>query len=530
MAFFKSWTPFIQAYKNYFTRHPFQEHCLLGALSGLVFFPVPGIQFMLLATLPRWILLWDRATGLVPFLTRVWVFFFAFFFVSLYWICHAFFVEFDLFWWAIPISLLGVPAFLALTPTLLAPWFLGWSFRVASKPLRILFLQFGQGDDYSALRLLMVATWIGTYEFFLADFFPWVALGNTWAAVPLISQTSALGGVFTLSFLTIFIIGMPYLWITRAHSKGRLIAMVVGGFLLLGIVGYGAYRLTRPVEQITFTVRLVQPGIPHRVEWNLNEQLQDLNRLMALSKSSSQKVDVIIWPEAILNFSLDVGSHLPYQLGAMLQGSASHLITGAVRREDRRVWNSLYVVGEDGHVKGHYDKHHLVPFGEYIPYRTWLENVLGVKGLRKVTAGIRDFSQGSGLKVFQIPGLPSFSPMICFEAIFPGQVSDLNSKPAWLVQLTEDSWFGGSVGPYQHLQIARMRAIEEGVPVVRVANTGISAVIDPYGRIIAQMPLGHIGALDVAVPAPLRERPLSCAFYRWMQWIDTQTSVSRVLG
>lgn len=520
----------IQAYKKYFAQHAFQEHFLLGALSGLVFFPVPGIQVILFITLPRWIYLWDRTIGLIPFLARVWSFFFALFFVSLYWICHAFLVEFDMFWWAIPIALLGLPAFLATIPTLLAPWFLGWSFRVNSKPLRILFLQFGQGDAYSSLRLLMLAAWVGTYEFFLADFFPWVALGNTWAAVPLISQTSALGGVFTLSFLTILIMGMPYLWISRANPKGRPLAVAVAAFLLAGIGAYGAYRLTRPVEQSALTVRLVQAAIPHRPKWDLNEQLQDLNRLMALSKSRSQKVDAIIWPEAILNFSLDSGSSLPVQLGAMLQGSASHLITGAVRREGERVWNSLYVVGEDGQVKGRYDKHHLVPFGEYIPYRKWLENVLGVKGLRKVTSGIQDFTRGSGTKEFHISGLPPFSPMICFEAIFPGQVSDLNSQPAWLVQLTEDSWFGRSVGPYQHLQIARMRAIEEGVPVVRVANTGISAVIDPYGRIVAHMPLGHVGVLDVSVPAPLKPRPLACIFYRWMQWMDTQTSVARILG
>lgn len=227
----------------------------------------------------------DEERPFVIGLSVLWGFFAGYFFTSLYWISHALTFELAAFWWAIPICLFGFPAFLALIPTALGPWFLGWSYRAPNKILRLIFLQFGQGEHYAVVRLLMIATWIGTFEFLIDDFFPWAAFGNTWASVLVIGQTAALVGVFTLSFLTVSLMGIPYLWMSNTNKKGRLIYTIVGGIVLLGILVYGGIRLSQPPVSTATMVRLVQPGIPNRLGWNPQEHSKDLNRLVALSRA-----------------------------------------------------------------------------------------------------------------------------------------------------------------------------------------------------------------------------------------------------
>jgi apolipoprotein N-acyltransferase len=180
------------------------------------------------------------------------------------------------------------------------------------------------------------------------------------------------------------------------------------------------------------------------------------------------------------------------------------LITGSVRVPDdtpagvpiRRAYNSIYVIDHDGSVLSVYDKTHLVPFGEYLPFQNWMER-LGFAQLTKLQGG---YIAGTQRRPLDIPNAPRALPLICYEAIFPGNVAERGDRPDWIVNLTNDGWFGISTGPYQHLQQARLRAIEEGLPVVRAANTGISAVIDPLGRIVAQLGLGIEGVLDANLP------------------------------
>jgi len=164
------------------------------------------------------------------------------------------------------------------------------------------------------------------------------------------------------------------------------------------------------------------------------------------------------------------------------------------------LWNSLHAIDSSGNIAATYDKHHLVPFGEYMPLRS-------IMSVAKLTHGNIDFSSGPGAQTLQVPGLPPFSPLICYEAIFPGQVASGDVRPGWLLNITNDGWFGNTAGPYQHLQAARLRAIEEGLPMVRAANTGISAVIDPLGRILAHLPLGQEGVLQIALPRALGRTP-----------------------
>ena len=183
------------------------------------------------------------------------------------------------------------------------------------------------------------------------------------------------------------------------------------------------------------------------------------------------------------------------------------MISGANRyggEEEDKVFNSVYALAPGGEVLDIYDKVHLVPFGEYIPFREYL----GRMGLNALVTGSSDFSRGAGLKTMKLPGLPRFSPLVCYEIIFPGNVIAPNEQPAWFLNLTNDAWFGVTPGPYQHFEMARMRAVEEGIPVVRVAGGGISGVVDPLGRVTGKLGLGQTGFLDVALPRPLVQKTL----------------------
>ncbi|NJO38873.1 MAG: apolipoprotein N-acyltransferase, partial [Rhizobiales bacterium] len=184
-----------------------------------------------------------------------------------------------------------------------------------------------------------------------------------------------------------------------------------------------------------------------------------------------------------------------------------HLLTGFNRfdleSEPKRAWNSLAALNDRGAIEAIYDKHRLVPFGEFLPWRAVLSRI----GLRKITDGSIDFQPGAGAVTLEVDGLPAFSPLICYEAIFTTEVTPDEARPAWLLNVTNDAWFGHSSGPYQHLAMARMRAIEEGLPLVRSANTGISAVVDPHGRLHASLGLGETGVLDSTLPGPLEQAP-----------------------
>jgi apolipoprotein N-acyltransferase len=213
-------------------------------------------------------------------------------------------------------------------------------------------------------------------------------------------------------------------------------------------------------------------------------------------------VNAVIWPETAATVFLDRSDDWrAYVAAAAPPGGL--LITGTLRGdppqgEPKRYWNSLAVIDPHARIVATADKFHLVPLGEYVPLRDILGPFVG-----KLTAGAGDFSAGPGPVTVHAPGLPPFSPLICYEVIFPGAVTDPKDRPDWLLNVTNDGWFGRSPGPFQHFASARFRAVEEGLPLARAANTGITAMVDPFGRIVAALPLGTEGTLDVLLPAPL---------------------------
>jgi apolipoprotein N-acyltransferase len=208
----------------------------------------------------------------------------------------------------------------------------------------------------------------------------------------------------------------------------------------------------------------------------------------------------LIWPESAFPFFLTREPDALSQITNLLKPS-TELITGAVRPAPSsgnvpHAYNSVYVIDPDGSIRGIYDKVHLVPFGEYLPLQGLLERF----GLRQLTKQVGGFLSGDRRRAMDVPRAPKMLPLICYEAIFPSAAVPDGERPGWLVNVTNDGWFGISTGPYQHFQQARVLAIAEGLPLVRAANTGISGVIDPFGRIVHVLPLGVEGVLDSFLP------------------------------
>jgi apolipoprotein N-acyltransferase len=213
----------------------------------------------------------------------------------------------------------------------------------------------------------------------------------------------------------------------------------------------------------------------------------------------------LIWPESAFPFLLAREPDALAQIAELLP-PGTVLMTGAARGAETtpggrlQAYNSIYLIDHDGSVLSVYDKLHLVPFGEFLPFQALLERA-GLQQLTKVAGG---FTPGDRRRLLTVPRAPAALPLICYEIVFPGAVVPKGDRPGWILNVTNDGWFGNSTGPYQHFQQARVRAIEEGLPLVRAANTGISAVTDPLGRIVASLPLGFEGALDAGLPQPAK--------------------------
>ena len=263
-------------------------------------------------------------------------------------------------------------------------------------------------------------------------------------------------------------------------------------------------------------IRIVQPNIDQAVKWSPEKRLEALDRLATLSDRrtdpetlGAMSFSEIVWPETALPFLLTEEPQALARIADLLS-PGTILLTGAPRVEPadglaeggRRYYNSLFVIDDTGAIRAAYDKMHLVPFGEYMPFGSLVRRL----GIGELFRGIGGFSPGPRRTRIALAGHPSFSVLICYEAIFPGEVLPEGDRPDYFVNVTNDGWFGRSVGPYQHLDAARLRSIEEGIPMVRAANTGISAIIDAYGRTVASLPLGEDGVLDGFVPS---ERPKS---------------------
>jgi apolipoprotein N-acyltransferase len=426
-----------------------------------------------------------------------WVFGFGFFLAGLYWIAAALFVDIDRFWWLVPVAAAGLPAGFAL--------YIGFvllATRLLSNYLHLPALAriFAFAIAWSA------GEWVRGHAL---TGLPWNLIGYAWSGgfpgALVVLQSVAWIGIYGLSFVTVLAASLPAALgehsVAPMSAARRWTPAILAGLLILVPAVGGAIRLETMPTFLTGTwLRLVQPSIPQSLKWLPAAAQADFRRLLALSTApADHPLAAVLWPEAAAPFLLgrDAAAR---QAIATIVPRGGYLITGALRANPppdpiEEVWNSIEALDDRGAVVAHYDKAHLVPFGEYVPLRSWLP-------FKKITAGTMDLSAGPGPQTIALPGLPSFAALICYEVIFPGAIVDRSDRPAWMLNVTNDAWYGRSSGPYQHFAIARTRAIEEGLPLVRVANNGISAIVDAAGRVLARTRLDAVGNLDAALPGP----------------------------
>lgn len=460
---------------------------LLGALA----FPRTNLTPVLWVSFPALIFILQGATNWRQAFIVGWSFAFGFLMLALYWIAASMFVDIASFWWAVPLAVAGLPAAFAIYYGIAA----ALAHRAGLKGLS------------GALTFALL--------WFLADYarghlftgFPWDLVGHGWSGVlPVLQITSAIG-IYGLTFLTLIAACLPAA-LADKNKYGR--TAVAGSLLFFALVAvWGETRLTQAKDDVVPNVRLrlVQPNIDQAQKWLASERESHFRHLLDLSSEPGLRpVTHIIWPETAAAYYLAEEPARRYDIAAKVPRDGA-IITGVIRRamgEAGQVhfYNSLIAIDGQANVVAGYDKFHLVPFGEYIPFRSGIP-------IRALATFGSDFSAGEGPRSLRVTGLPPFSPLICYEIIFPGEVEDRNDPPHFLLNVTNDGWYGNTSGPYQHFAVARIRAIEEGVPLVRAANTGISAIVDSYGRVRAKLGLGETGFVDGDLPAPLAGTPFA---------------------
>jgi apolipoprotein N-acyltransferase len=465
---------------------------LLAALLGVFataalppFFAVP----LLVPAFTGLVWLLDGAPSRAATFWLGWSFGAGFFATGLYWISNALLVDPVRFGWMIPFALFGLGAGLGL--------FTGAATWLAMLPRargirRVLLL----AAAWSVLEWLRGHVLTG---------FPWNLIATTWAVSDATMQPAAWIGVYGLGLVTVFIAALPAVLADGPMPRARWWPAAAGALAVAALFGAGALRLPdAPSATVPgVMLRIVQADIPQTLKARRDLMEANLARHIQLTVGPGfERVTDVIWPETAVPFAIGIDpAHRRALIPAVPPGGL--LLTGVVRVERApdatiRFYNSLAVLDRAGDIVGSYDKHHLVPFGEYVPF-----HLRELFDLSKITPGSADFSPGPGPVTLSLAGLPPFSPLICYEAIFPDEVVAADARPAWLLNVTNDGWFGVSSGPHQHFESARFRAVEQGLPLVRAANTGISAVVDAHGRVLASLGLGRTGVIDAPLPARL---------------------------
>lgn len=448
-------------------------------MSGLSFAPV----FFLPALITLAPLCWQvqsaktlRQAGLLGFVYGT-----GHFLTSMYWICIGVSV-YEQFWWALPFALLGLPMILAgfISASCAASWL-------------------ARNNNYYQLifcSLWVLAEWLRSWLF---TGLPWNLLGYSFAFSNLLSQAASVVGVYGLSFIIIYAATSSYYIFTQQYRQLK-IALLAALIMISMTAFYGLWRLNYyPTNFSKLRVRLVQASIPQTTKWDVDQFWQDLDAQIMLSQQPG-KPDLIIWSEAAL-IRPCFDPPVKVKLSKMLSKTAAILITGAVAEhnklgDDFKTYSSMSALDHNGQRLFEYYKSHLVPFGEYMP----LQSILPLK---KLTPGIENYSAGDGRLVYLKPLNLLIRPLICYEAIFPNLARTSNQVADLIINITNDAWYGRSSGPYQHFEISRFRAIENGLPLIRVANNGLSAVIDPVGRVTDKMALNAVGIIDALCPVKL---------------------------
>ncbi|NRB11392.1 MAG: apolipoprotein N-acyltransferase [Rickettsiaceae bacterium] len=458
---------------------------LAGILCGLAFAPV----FFIPGILTLSILCWQirQATNLRQAFFYSYIFGFGFFLATIYWIAIAP-TLYQEFWWTIPIILIGFPLFMALFISLVG---------IFSFPLK----------NHSYYHIIFCCFWV-FYEWILSwafTGFPWSCLGYVIAFSDILSQIVSVFSVFGASFLLVYIGSSLYKISDKKHYMFK-VNIITSCVIIILLFVYGSARLMNNKTGFTnIKIRIVQPSTQQQSKWDPMFFWQNLYKLIDLSTADNDDIDIILWSEAALTVPY---YHNPILKALMTVFTKEHqvLMSGGVNDnnlegDEYEIYSSLIALDDNGDLLIDYHKSHLVPFGEYIP----LKDILP---LNKFTPGAIDYVQGHReivtLEKFKL----KIKPLICYESIFPFEVLTSNRIADVIFNVTNDAWYGISSGPYQHFYINKIRAIENGLPMVRSGNNGISAIIDPVGRIIQKLELNEVSFIDGFIPKKLAQETL----------------------
>ncbi|WP_020180819.1 apolipoprotein N-acyltransferase [Methylopila sp. M107] len=472
-----------------------------GAVSALAMAPF-SVWPILAVTVPVAVWLIDGASGTTRLRSASsaaaigFLFGFGYFLAGLWWIGSAFLVDADVFGWLLPFAVAGLPLLLGLFTAVgfaLARllWTPGWR-RIFAFALGVGLSELARGHLFTGL--------------------PWNSFGYALADQIWLGQIASVIGVEGLTYVALAVFAAPAL---LADPRPARPVLALAALTLAGLGAFGAVRLwAAPTEfDERLRVRVLQPDIPQDVKTQDSARDTIMDTYISLTDEAKgpknrgfADADLVVWPESAFPFLLSRTPEALTRIGASLAPGTS-LVTGSIRGERRNdgsgaadYWNALHLVGDDGAILSTYDKIHLVPFGEYLPFQSFLEWL----GLEQLTRQRGGFASGDRRAVIALPQGPRFRPLICYEAIFPEEVAG-DERPDFLLNVTNDAWFGRTPGPYQHAAQARVRSIEQGLPMVRSANGGISSIVDSYGRILDHARLGERGVVDGLLPRPLKE-------------------------
>ncbi len=411
-----------------------------------------------------------------------WFFGFGYFFFSLVWIIEPFLVRPN------ETGILAPFALIFLTASMSIFWGIAFWITAQKNNYRNKFVSL-----FKLAACLSLAELARSYLF---TGFPWVIFGVAFVETPL-GQSLSLFGPYWLTAMIIL-----FSFLSIIGLKGLLVAIM--GFFLFFFYGESRIENNEQFEP-SVKIRIVQPNILQKIKWDQELGDSHLNKLFKLSENNLEEIDLIIWPETAVQFFLEHDKEFAKKVSERL---GKVIILGARKylKEQKKLFNSAYLLNESGQLKASYDKKHLVPFGEYIPFAILMKKV-GLAAF--VGNGITGFTEGDIQNSMSLGSIPVFAILICYESIFSYEVDENISEVEWLVHLTNDAWFGSYSGPQQHLMHLQARAIEQGLPVFRSANTGISALIDPYGRIIHRLDLNTEGYIDAQLLKKIGLTPYS---------------------
>jgi len=446
-----------------------------GMICGLSFAPVFFIVGIFMLSILCFQI--SRSQSRKQAVTYSYLFGLGFFLTTLYWISLCLTVYIEEFWWLIPFALFGIPASMALFTAFHG--MISWQFR--NNYLYHFIFCF----------IWIFVEWLSSWLF---TGFPWGLVGYAFSISDLSIQAASIFGILGLSFVAVYIGSSLY-------STNMLIPRVITAILLcIALLTFGYYRLQHyPVELSDVKIRIVQPSIPQISKWSPEIFWQNLDKHISLSKQDGDP-DIILWSESALTVPY-YRSYIKEVLIPSFSKNNQVLLTGGINDnaklgDDYKLYASLIGIDNKGNLLFDYHKSHLVPFGEYIPLNDYLP-------LQKITHGMVDYSSGER-EIIHLKELDlKIQPLICYESIFSSEVRVDNINADVIINVTNDAWYGNSSGPYQHFEISKMRAIENGLPMVRAANNGISAIIDPLGRVIKILGLDEVAVIDGYIPLKL---------------------------